>query len=104
MYRSQEIIQILNEYNLPYEISKYILEIERKINFKNSLYDWMHFSFEAREAKVRRFFYEENNDFFLNEIKDIQGDFNLLKKQKLKLWHVKRKMNSEALLINSMRF
>ena len=47
---------------------------------------------------------DENNDFFLNEIKDIQGDFNLLKKHKLKLWHVKKKMNNDALFINSMRF
>ncbi len=104
MYRSQEIIQIFNKYNLPQEISKYILDIERKINFKYSLYDWMHFSIKAREARIRRFFYDINNDFFLNEIKDIQGDFYLLKKHKLKLWNVKRKMNNDALFINSMRF
>ena len=104
MYRSQEIIQILNEYNFPIEISKYILEIERKINVKNSLYDWMYFSFEAREAKVKRFFYEDNNDMFLKEIKDIQGNFKYLKRQKLRLWSVKRQINRDARFINSMRF
>ncbi len=104
MYRSQEIILIFNQLKLPSDISKYILEIERNINFNLSLHEWMFFSKEAKLAKVRRFFYDINNDLFLKEIKDIQGNFTYLKKHKLRMWATKRKMNSEALFINSMRF
>ena len=104
MYRSQEITLIFNQLKLPTDISKYILEIERNINFKLSLYEWMFFSKEAKLAKFRRFFYDINNDLFLKEIKDIQGNFSYLKKHKLRMWTTKRKMNSDALFINSMRF
>ena len=44
MYRSQEILQIFNELNIPEPISKYILEYERKLLFNKSLHNWIYLS------------------------------------------------------------
>ena len=85
MYRSQEIIQIFNEYNIHEYITEYILEIERQILFRESIYYWLHLSKIAQQSKMKRFFYDENNELFLKEIIDIRGDFDILKKQKLRL-------------------
>ena len=78
MYRSQEIIQIFNEYNIHEYITEYILEIERQILFRESIYYWSYCK-KISQPKMKRFFYDENNELFLKEIIDIQGDFDILK-------------------------
>ena len=45
MYRSTEIIQSFYRLNIPQEITKRILELEREILFKNALYE-MYLNFE----------------------------------------------------------
>ena len=104
MYRSQEIIRIFDEWNLPESISNYILEIERQLLFQESISNWLCFSRIAKREKFKRFFYEENNILFLQEIKDIQGDFNELKKYKLKLWNIQRENQSYANTLNYLRY
>ena len=104
MYRSQEILLIFNELNIPEPISKYILEYERKLLFNESLYNWMYLSQIAKRVKFKRFFYEENNILFLQEIKDINGDFNNLKKYKLKLWNIQKKNQYYAIYLKSLRY
>ena len=42
MYRSQEIIQILHQFNLPEVIMNTILDLERQQSFNDSLYEWLY--------------------------------------------------------------
>ena len=104
MYRSQEIIEIFNEYLIPEYITTYILDIERKVLFKKSLYDWTHFSIEAKLAKIHRFFYEYNNEVFLSEIQTINGNFTTLNKHRLRIRAIKRKNNEDVMYLNSVRY
>ena len=104
MYRSQEIIQIFNEWNLTEDISKFILEIERQLLFPESISNWLCFSRIAKREKFKRFFYEDNNILFLQEIKEIQGNFNNLKKYKLQLWNIHRENQSYSIYLNSIRY
>ena len=104
MYRSQEILQIFNEYNLPEEISKYILNLERQLLFENSIYEWLHFSHLTKLEKCKRFFYEDFNDLFLQEIQDIGGNTLTLQRYRLRLWDIKRKNRTYGNYLNSLRY
>ena len=104
MYRSQEILQIFNELNIPEPISKYILEYERKLLFNESLHNWTYLSQIAKRVKFKRFFYEENNILFLQEIRDINGNLDNLKKYKLKLWNIQTKNQYYAIYLKSLRY
>ena len=104
MYRSQEILLIFNELNIPEPISKYILEYERKLLFNESLYNAMYLSQIAKRVKFKRFFYEENNILFLQEIRDINGNIDNLKKYKLKLWNIQKKNQYYAIYLKSLRY
>ena len=104
MYRSQEILLIFNELNIPEPISKYILEYERKLLFKESLYNAMYLSQIAKRVKFKRFFYEENNILFLQEIRDINGNIDNLKKYKLKLWNNQKKNQYYSFYLKSLRY
>tara|TARA_B100000674_G_scaffold470616_1_gene458578 strand:- start:285 stop:599 length:315 start_codon:yes stop_codon:yes gene_type:complete len=104
MYRSSEIIQIFNEWNLTEDITKFILEIERQLLFQESFHDWLCFSRIAKREKFKRFFYDDNNILFLQEIKEIQGNFNNLKKYKLQLWNIHRENQSYSIYLNSIRY
>ena len=104
MYRSQEIIQIFGEYNLPEEITKYILAFERQLLFENSIHEWLYMSHLTRLEKCKRFFYDDFNDTFLREINDIGGNFITLKKYKLKLWNIKRRIKMDSLYLNTLRY
>ena len=75
MYRSSEIIQLFYYMNLPKEITKHILRIERDILFHKSLNEWIYLDSESRKYKFKRFFYDENHHLFINEIFDINGSF-----------------------------
>ena len=77
---------------------------ERKILFQESLHEWLYFSRIAKREKFKRFFYEDNNILFLQEIKEIQGNFNNLKKYKLQLWNIHRENQSYSIYLNSIRY
>ena len=79
MYRSTEIIKSFYQLNIPKEITIRILEIEREMMYKNSLYDWLHLSKECKQEKVSRFFYEDNHILFMRDIEAIDGDADKLK-------------------------
>ena len=104
MYRSTEIIHIFYHFNIPEYITKYILELERIKSFQISLYDSIHLSKEIKLAKSKRLFYDDFNDIFLNEIKNINGDFNLLQKHKLTIWNIKNHNYNVAKYLNSIRY
>tara|TARA_B110000967_G_C18691254_1_gene463118 strand:- start:355 stop:669 length:315 start_codon:yes stop_codon:yes gene_type:complete len=104
MYRSQEIIQIFHKYNIPDEITKYILVIERQLLFENSWRSWIHISQLIKSAKCKRFFYEENNDFFLQEIRDIKGSFIILKENKEKIQMIKQNNHNYSNYLRSVRY
>ena len=104
MYRSQEILQIFNELNIPEPISKYILEYERKLLFNESLHNLTYLSQIAKRVKFKRFFYEENNILFLQEIRDINGNIENLKKYKLKLWNIQKKNQYYSIYLKSLRY
>lgn len=79
MFRSTEIIQSFYQLNIPKEITKRILELEREILFKTALYEWLYLSKECKQAKFRRFFYEDNHILFMQDIEAINGDGKKLK-------------------------
>jgi len=104
MFRSQEILQILTKKKLPKDISKYILELERKKTFQESIYQMIYNSYLFHSEKSKRFFYEENKNLFLNEIKEINGNTNYLKKYCKKLYHINKESKISMLYVNSLRF
>jgi len=104
MYRSQEIILIFNKVNLPDEISKYILSLERQWLFENSWLQWISFSRIIKEEKCRRFFYEDYNDLFLQEIRDIKGSFVILKDNKERVRIIKRRNRNFDHSLRSLRY
>jgi hypothetical protein len=104
MYRSQEIIKLFDKCNLPHEITKYILDLERQLLFENSIYEWLYMSHLVKLEKCKRFFYEDYNDLFLQEIKDIGGNTFTLQKYKLRLWDIQRNNRVYGNYLNSLRY
>jgi hypothetical protein len=103
MRRSQEIIITLSKY-LPTDIIQYILSMERKILFKRNIYQWIYFSQLFHTEKYKRLFHQDLKDIFLREIKDIQGSFVILKRNKEKLWSIKRENKIYSNYLRSVRY
>ena len=104
MYRSTEIIQSFYKLNIPKEITKRILEIEREILFQNGLYDWLYLSKACRQAKFRRFFYEENHCLFIQDIESINGNIQKLKDYRQAYWSILRANNVYANHLEQIRY
>ena len=104
MYRSQEIIQILYQFNIPENISKVILDLERRQSFNDSLYEWLYLPKVVKEAKMKRFFYEYNNNLFLQDIHTINGNMDSLQKYRQRLKDLRIKNINDAFSLNSLRF
>ena len=104
MYRSQEIIQLFSQIYIPQDITKYILDIERNLLYKKSIYQWIRYSNLFHKTQKQKFFYEEIKNTFLNEIKEINGNMIYLKKYKCKLYKIKCENKISMLYINSLRF
>jgi|TARA_B110000971_G_scaffold197200_1_gene212878 hypothetical protein len=103
MRRSQEIIITLSKY-LPTDIIQYILSMERKILFERNIYQWIYFSQLFHTEKYKRLFHQDLKDIFLREIKDIQGSFVILKRNKEKLWSIKRENKIYSNYLRSVRY
>jgi hypothetical protein len=103
MRRSQEIIITLSAH-LPPDIIRYILSMERKILFKRNIYQWIYFSQLFHTEKYKRLFHQDLKDIFLREIKDIQGSFVILKRNKEKLWSIKRENKIYSNYLRSVRY
>ena len=103
MRRSQEIIITLSKY-LPTDIIQYILSMERKILFERNIYQWIYFSQLFHTEKYKRLFHPDLKDIFLREIKDIQGSFVILKRNKEKLWSIKRENKIYSNYLRSVRY
>tara|TARA_E500000178_G_C16908679_1_gene701534 strand:+ start:95 stop:409 length:315 start_codon:yes stop_codon:yes gene_type:complete len=104
MFRSQEILQIFTKKNLPEDISKYILELERKIIFQESIYQMIYNSYLFHSERSKRFFYLHNKINLLNQIKEIDGNTKYLKKYCEKLYHINRENKISSIYVNSLRF
>ena len=104
MNRSQEIIQIFSQFNLPSDITKYILHTERDILYKKTLYQWIKNSEIFHIIQKQKFFYEDIKNTFLNEIHEINGNMIYLKKYKCKLYKIRQENKISMLYINSLRF
>ena len=104
MYRSDEIIQLFYDLNLPKEITKYILILERQNLFNKSLNEWIYFSNKAKKNKFERLFCDINNDYFLNEIKKIRGDFKILKDHLINIHNNNIQNQIDKRYLNSIRY
>jgi len=104
MYRSQEIIKIFDKFKLPEMITNTILELERKQLFNESIYEWLYLPKVVKEEKMKRFFYEYNNDLFIEDIHTINGNMNSLQKYSKRLSDLKIKNINDAFSLNSLRF
>jgi hypothetical protein len=104
MYRSSEIIKILSKKNLPEEIVKHILSYERILLFNKSIYQWLSISYQFHTERMKLLFYLDIKSNFLNEIYNINGDFDYLKQYKSRLYDIKLKNKNDALYLNSLRY
>jgi len=104
MYRSQEIIQIFSQVYLPKDIIQYILNIERNLIYKKSIYQWIRLSKLFHSELSKRFFHEDLTQIFLNEIREINGNTEYLQKYKLKLYKINQENKICSIYLNSLRF
>ena len=104
MYRSQEILQIFYKKNLSKDIIQYILQLERSIIFKECIYQMIFNSYLFFKYQKEKIFYIDNKYKFINEIKEINGDTDYLKKYCKKLYHIRKESRISALYVNSLRY
>ena len=104
MYRSQEILQIFYKKNLSKDIIQYIIYLERRITFQECIFQMIYNAYLFHSEKSKRFFYLQNKNLFLNEIKEIDGNTDYLKKYCKKLYKINKENKISALYINSIRF
>jgi hypothetical protein len=104
MYRSQEILQIFYKKNLSKDIIQYILQLERSITFQECIFQMIYNSYLFHSEKSKRFFYLQNKKSFLNEIKEINGNTDYLKKYCKKLYHINKENKISSIYVNSLRY
>ena len=104
MFRSQEILQIFYKKNLSKDIIQYILELERKHTFRECIFQMIYNSYLFHSERSKRFFYLHNKINFLNEIKEINGDTDYLKKYCKKLYYIRKENKISSIYVNSLRF
>lgn len=104
MYRSQEILQIFYKKNLSKDIIQYILQLERSISFQECIFQMIYNAYLFHSEKSKRFFYLQNKQSFLNEIKEINGDTDYLNKYCKKLYYIKKVNKISSIYVNSLRY
>lgn len=104
MYRSDEIIQLFSEKNLPKDIIQYILQIERYLIYKYNIKQWIRFSKIFHNHQKKKFFYEDIKSSFLNEIHEIKGSFKALKRYKYRMYKIKYDNKMYSLYLNTLRY
>lgn len=104
MYRSQEILQIFYKTNLPIDIIQYILCLERKITFQESIFQMIYNAYRFHSEKSKQFFYLQNKQSFLGEIIEINGNTDTLKKYCIKLYYIRKENKICSIFVNSLRF
>ena len=104
MFRSHEILQIFYKKNLSKDIIQYIIYLERRITFQECIFQMIYNAYLFHSEKSKRFFYLQNKQSFLNEIKEIDGNTDYLKKYCKKLYKINQENKISALYINSLRY
>ena len=104
MNRSSEIINIFYQMNLPVELSKIILNIEKQDKFNDAFNDWIEVISKYKKDKMNQLFYKSNRSIFKNEIKLISGNFKILRNHKKNMNRILKKNEGDAILLNSFRF
>ena len=104
MYRSQEIIQIFTKKDLSKDIIEYILRLEREITFQEHIFQMIYHSYLFYTEKSKRFFYVQNKQSFLNEIREIGGNTEYLKKYCKKLYMIRKENKISSIYVNSLRY
>lgn len=104
MYRSQEILQIFYKKNLTKDIIQCILNLERKIIFVECVHQMIFNSYLFSRYQKEKIFYIDNKLSFLNEIKEINGDTDYLKKYCKKLYYIRKENKISSIYVNSLRY
>jgi len=104
MFRSQEILQIFYKKNLSNDIIQYILQLERKITFQECIHQMIFNSYLFSRYQKEKIFYIDIKHRFINEIREINGDTDYLKKYCKKLHHNRKENKICSLYLNSLRF
>jgi len=104
MYRSQEILQIFYKKNLSKDIIQYILQLEREKIYIDCIHQMIFNSYLFFKYQKDKIFYIDIKNSFLNEIHEINGDTQYLKKYCKKLYKINQENKISALYINSLRF
>jgi len=104
MYRSNEIIEIFKIINIPIDITKYILHMEKIDNLKKSMNEWYLIKIEALSYQQKQFFGDINRSFMLHDIKSINGNFKELKIYRNTFLRNKIQNKLDCAIIMSFRF
>jgi len=104
MYRSDEIIQLFSDKKLPKDIIHYILQIERYLTYEYNIKQWILFSKIFHSHQKVKIFYEDIKYSFLNELHEINGIFDNLKRYKSKIYKIKYDNKMYSLYLNSLRY
>jgi len=104
MYRSQEILQIFYKKNLSKDIIQYILQLEREKIFDECIHQMIFNSYLFSRYQKEKIFYIDNKHRFINEIKEINGDTDYLKKYCKKLYYINKENKISSIYVNSLRF
>lgn len=104
MYRSKEILQIFYEKNLSRDIIQYILQLERNITFQECIFQMIYNAYLFHSEKSKQLFYLQNKQSFLNEIKEINGDTDYLKKYCKMIYFFRKENKISSIYVNSLRF
>ena len=104
MNRSDEIIEIFKNINIPKDITKKILNIEKNYIIKKSYRDWYYIQIQNTLHKNTLFCEEFYRGLLLNDIVHINGNFNTLTYHVDCYRKLKRESEEQALFIMSFRF
>tara|TARA_Y100001958_G_scaffold49494_1_gene33121 strand:- start:1445 stop:1759 length:315 start_codon:yes stop_codon:yes gene_type:complete len=104
MNRSDEIIKLFQSINIPRDITKKILDIEKNDIIKKSYRDWYYIQIQNINYKNTLFCEEFYRGLLLNDIVHINGNFKTLNYHINCYRKLKRESEEQALFIMSFRF
>ena len=104
MNRSDEIVKLFETINIPKDITKKILNIEKNDIIKKAYKDWYYIQIQNTLHKNTLFCEEFYRGLLLNDIVHINGNFKTLNEHIICYRKLKRESEEQALFIMSFRF